>query len=95
MYDEARRAWVASPGELVIVKSKKDKKIVGQVNDHEKLIQNNFLNDKEWNDYRIVARGNHFMHYINGELAIELIDIDPVDSSRTGAFCLRFIKASL
>lgn len=89
MYDEARRAWVASPGELVIVKSKKDKKIVGQVNDHEKLIQNKFLNDKEWNDYRIVARGNHFMHYINGELAIELIDIDPVDSSRTGAFCLQ------
>ncbi|MCH2206555.1 MAG: DUF1080 domain-containing protein [Lentisphaerales bacterium] len=89
MYDEARRAWVASPGEFVIVKSKKDKKIVGQVNNHEKLIANKFLNDKEWNDYRIVARGNHFMHYINGELAIELIDIDPTDSSRTGTFCLQ------
>ncbi|MCM8533467.1 MAG: DUF1080 domain-containing protein [Lentisphaeraceae bacterium] len=89
MYDEARRAWIANPGEFVIVKSKKDKKIVGQVNDHEKLIEKKFLNDKEWNFYRIVARGNHFMHYINGELAIELIDVDPVDASRTGSFCLQ------
>jgi hypothetical protein len=89
MYDEARRAWIANPGEYVIVRSKSDKQIVGQVNDHSTLIENKFLNDKEWNFYRIVARGNHFMHYINGHLAMELIDQDPTDSSRTGSFCLQ------
>lgn len=89
MYDEARRAWVASPGELVVIKSKQDKKIVSQVNNHEALIKKKFVNNKEWNFVKIVARGNHFAHYINGELSIELIDLDPKDSSRTGAFCLQ------
>ena len=89
MYDEARRAWVASPGEMVLIKSKKDKKIISQVNNHEKLIAGKFVNNKGWNHVKIVARGNHFAHYINGELSIELIDEDPKDSSRTGAFCLQ------
>ena len=89
MYDEARRAWIASPGEFVIVKSKTDKKIVGQVNNHETLIKEKFINDKEWNHVRIVARGNHMAHYINGKLSIEVIDVDPTDSSRTGAFALQ------
>lgn len=89
MYDEARRAWVASPGEMVLIKSKKDKKIISQVNNHEKLIKSKFVNNNGWNFVKIVARGNHFAHYINGELSIELIDEDPKDSSRTGAFCLQ------
>ena len=89
MYDESRRAWVASPGELVLIKSKKDKKIISQVNNHEKLIASKFVNNKGWNFVKIVARGNHFAHYINGQLSIELIDEDPKDSSRTGAFCLQ------
>ena len=89
MYDESRRAWVASPGELVLIKSKKDKKIISQVNNHEKLIASKFVNDKGWNFVKIIARGNHFAHYINGQLSIELIDEDPKDSSRTGAFCLQ------
>ena len=89
MYDEARRAWVASPGEMVLIKSKKDKKIISQVNNHEKLIARKFVNNKGWNHVRIVARGNHFAHYINGQLSIELIDEDPKDSSRTGSFCLQ------
>lgn len=89
MYDEARRAWVASPGEMVLIKSKTDKKIISQVNNHEKLIQSKFVNNNDWNFVKIVARGNHFAHYINGELSIELIDEDPKDSSRTGSFCLQ------
>ena len=94
MYDEARRAWVASPGEMVLIKSKKDKKIISQVNNHEKLIQSKFVNNKGWNKVKIVARGNHFAHYINDELSIELIDVDPTDSSRTGAFCLQVHQGS-
>jgi len=89
MYDEARRAWVASPGEMVLIKSKKDKKIISQVNNHEKLISSKFVNNKDWNHVKIVARGNHFAHYINGQLSIELIDVDPNESSRIGAFCLQ------
>jgi hypothetical protein len=89
MYDEARRAWIASPGEFVVVKSKDEKNIISQVNNHETLIKEGFVNQKDWNFYRIVARGNHFMHYLNGNLAMEVVDEDPVDSSRTGSFCLQ------
>jgi hypothetical protein len=89
MYDEADRAWIASPGEMVIVKSRTDKRIISQVNNHEKLIEKKFVNDKEWNHLRIIARGNHLTHYINGQLSIEVIDEDPTGAKRTGAFALQ------
>ena len=31
----------------------------------------------KWNTYRVVARGNHIQHFVNGELAIDLIDQHP------------------
>ena len=31
----------------------------------------------KWNTYRVVAKGNHIQHYLNGELAIDVIDEHP------------------
>ncbi|NQZ58189.1 MAG: DUF1080 domain-containing protein [Lentisphaeraceae bacterium] len=91
MFDESRRGWLASPGELVVIQERGAKKIIGAVNRPIDLSEQKFVNYREWNHYRIVARGNHFMHYINGHLSIELIDRDTrlKDSSRRGAIALQ------
>jgi len=34
--------------------------------------------DKDWNEYHIIAQGNHLKHYLNGYQTMELIDNDRV-----------------
>jgi hypothetical protein len=43
----------------------------------------------EWNEIRIVARGNHLKHYVNGVLTAEGIDTDPDHAATTGALALQ------
>lgn len=37
-----------------------------------------------WNDYHIVAKGNHLQHFINGVLLSDVIDNDPANSKASG-----------
>jgi hypothetical protein len=37
-----------------------------------------------WNDYHIVAKGNHLQHYINGVLMSDVTDNDPVHAKSKG-----------
>ena len=94
MYGEADRGWIALPGEMVCIKSAKEKVVVSKVNDHKTLIEKKFVNQKDWNHLRIVARGNHFLHYINGHLAIEVIDEDPKNFRNEGAIALQIHRGS-
>jgi hypothetical protein len=38
----------------------------------------------EWNDYRILAVGNHLQHFLNGVLVCDVTDNDPVNSRSGG-----------
>jgi hypothetical protein len=44
------------------------------------LIKAGYYKDKDWNEYRIIAQGNHLKHYLNGYLTMELIDNDRVSN---------------
>jgi hypothetical protein len=37
-----------------------------------------------WNDYHIIAKGNHLQHFINGVLTCDIIDNDPAHSKMSG-----------
>ncbi|GAB5559875.1 MAG: DUF1080 domain-containing protein [Synoicihabitans sp.] len=43
----------------------------------------------EWNKIRIVAKGNHLKHFINGVLTAEGIDTDPKHAASSGALALQ------
>jgi hypothetical protein len=38
----------------------------------------------EWNEYRILAVGNHLQHFINGVLVCDVTDNDPVNRRMSG-----------
>lgn len=38
----------------------------------------------EWNEFRLVARGNVVQHYVNGKLAAEITDLNPEKRSLKG-----------
>ncbi len=43
-----------------------------------------FITPGEWNQYYIVARGNHLLHYVNGILMADVTDLDPANRSLSG-----------
>ena len=65
------RNIVAKRGTKVIVDATGKPKVI------EKLGPVKEVDISKWNTYRVVAKGNHIQHYLNGELAIDLIDKHP------------------
>ena len=47
------------------------------------------IHSGEWNEIRIVARGNHLQHFVNGVLTAEGIDTDPEHAATKGALALQ------
>jgi len=90
LYHEKGRAGLVNVGDMVEIDAQGNKTVVGKVADLEQLRAAGYYADQQWNEYTIIARGNHLMHYLNGHQTIELIDNDrPVDpndpADRNGA----------
>jgi len=47
------------------------------------------LRRDDWNDYRILARGNHLEHYLNGVKVVDVLDNDPKGRSLEGILALQ------
>ncbi len=88
LYDEKGRGELAMIGEFVVIDKTGDKKIVGNVNTRKELLEAKYHNDGDWNDYVIIARGNHFVHYLNGYKTADVIDNDP-NAAREGLLALQ------
>jgi len=76
LYHEAGRGIVANVGESVVMDEKGKKSVVGMVADRAGLNKAGFYKPTEWNEYTIIARGNHILQYVNNHLVAELIDND-------------------
>jgi hypothetical protein len=44
---------------------------------------------EEWNDYKIVAKGNHLQHFINGMQTIDVTDEDSANAAKEGILALQ------
>lgn len=47
------------------------------------------IKNEDWNDYHIIAKGNHLIHKINGEVFSEVIDDGKKDSRTSGILALQ------
>jgi hypothetical protein len=47
------------------------------------------VNLADWNTYRIVARGHVLRHFVNGELAAEITDVNPAKRAAKGVIALQ------
>jgi len=76
LYHEAGRGWLVNVGDLMVIDEKGGKEVVSNVSDVDELIKAGYYKDKDWNEYHIIAQGNHLKHYLNGYQTMELIDND-------------------
>ena len=46
--------------------------VTGSVGDSKEIQAS--IKSEDWNDYKIVAKGNHLEHYINGKKTVDVTD---------------------
>jgi len=76
LYHEKGRGWLVRVGESVVIDKDGNKNVVGKVSDVEALKKAGYYKNQDWNEYIIIARGNHILHFLNGYPTVELIDND-------------------
>jgi len=69
LYEERGRRILSHTGEKVIIDPEGQPWVIG------KLPSKEFAPD-EWHDYRVLVRGNHHQHWIDGHPTADLIDLD-------------------
>lgn len=78
LYHEGGRGWLVDVGDIMVIDEQGNKKVVGKVSDVEALKRAGYYKNQDWNEYTIIGRGNHLVHYLNGYPTMELIDNDRV-----------------
>lgn len=78
LYHEKGRGWLVNVGDIMVIDEKGNKNVIGNVSDKDELIKAGYYKEKDWNEYRIIASGNHLIHYLNGYQTMELVDNDRV-----------------
>ncbi|MCM2371717.1 3-keto-disaccharide hydrolase [Aporhodopirellula aestuarii] len=86
LYEERGRGILALRGQSVVV-TDEGKKEVETFADAVEL--GNGIHPGEWNDYRVVVRGNQREHYINETLTMKLIDRQSEKSRDSGVIALQ------
>ncbi len=82
VYEERGRGILAERGQAVRILPDGSKDVVGFLGDSDALQEK--IRKEDWNEYRVVAQGNHLRHYINGVLMSEVIDEQQDKASASG-----------
>ena len=69
------RSIMAVPGQKVIVGEDHELHVVDKFGDTAELRKK--VKRGQWNDYQIIAEGNHLRQFINGQLMVDVTDNDP------------------
>ncbi len=77
LYEEKGRGILAKRGEKTKVATDPDGKkhkveVTGSVGDSNEIQAS--IKAEDWNDYKIVAKGNHLQHFINGKQTVDVTD---------------------
>ncbi|MGC4006149.1 MAG: DUF1080 domain-containing protein [Pirellulales bacterium] len=87
LYHERGRGFLCNVGERVEMGADGKPKVVGKLGEKDELAKTYKKGD--WNDYVIIAEGNHLRHYLNGYQTVDLTDNDPKGSAAKGILALQ------
>jgi hypothetical protein len=93
LYEEQGRGILAQRGQKTVIKSddadaKKHKvEITGSVGNSKEIQAG--IKKEDWNDYVIVAKGNHLQHFINGMATADVTDEQETKGAKSGVLALQ------
>jgi hypothetical protein len=82
LYEEGGRGILAERGKKVIIREDGKKEVVGSLGDSKEIQA--AINKNGWNDYVIIAQGNHLQHWINGKQTVDVVDEQESKAARSG-----------
>lgn len=91
-YDERGRKVLADRGQSVVVETGQQPKVIEQFGDRDELMQS--IDLKGWNEYHIIANGNHLIHKINGVRMAEVLDNDEAEREMQGQLGLQIHRGT-
>jgi hypothetical protein len=72
LYEERGRGILALRNQKVVIEEDGTKKVVGTTCDEDALVAS--IKKEEWNEYVIIAKGNHLVQKINGFVTVDVTD---------------------
>lgn len=87
LYEEGGRGIMAERGQWVNVEADGTKRVVGTLGSSKEIAT--ALKPGDWNDYIIIARGNHLTHIINGRVMAEMTDDQAAKRAKSGVLALQ------
>ncbi|QDV48334.1 DUF1080 domain-containing protein [Gimesia fumaroli] len=87
LYGERFRGILGLRGQKTVIGKDHKPKVVGSVGDTNEIQQK--IKKEDWNDYHIIARGNHFIHKINGVTTVDVTDEDVEQRREDGIIALQ------
>jgi hypothetical protein len=87
LYEERFRGIMAQRGEKVVWDKDDTKQVVGSVGDAAAIEAS--LKKGDWNDYVIIAQGNHLQQFVNGKQTIDVTDECEAKRAMSGVLALQ------
>ena len=86
LYEEKGRGIIANRGENVVISVSGEKEVTQYETPEE--IQDNIYQE-DWNEYKIVAKGNRLQHFINNTKTVDVTDNETVKNASSGIIALQ------
>ncbi len=93
LYEERARGILAERGQKTVIKAdpadanKATVEVTGSVGNSDEIQAS--IKKEDWNEYKVIAKGNHLQHFINGKQTIDVTDEQPDKAAKTGVLALQ------
>ncbi len=87
LYHERGRGYLNNVGDKVVIHEDGRKETVGKLGEKDEIAKH--YNKSDWNEYVIIAKGNHVQHYLNGMQTVDLTDDDAKGRCDNGILALQ------
>ncbi len=93
LYEERGRGILAERGQKVVVRANPDNPgqhkvdVVGSVGKSDEIQAK--IRVEDWNEYVVIAKGNHLQHFINGAQTVDVVDEQSSKAATSGVLALQ------
>lgn len=88
LYEEKMtRGIMATCGQKVVWDKDGKKQVTGSVGDPKEIQA--AIKKEDWNQYIVIAQGNHLQHFINGKLTVDVTDECETKAAKSGVLALQ------
>ena len=86
-YEEKGRGILAIRGQKIVIHADGNKEVVGSLGTAEELQKE--IHTDGWNEYIIIAKGNHIEQFINGHRMVDIVDEQTSKAATSGVIALQ------